>query len=70
MLPSMRLSDNPIANNTSLSFSLLEEQALVVETITSSLENALTSTSPLTPGNAILTMCGAAFSGEFKYTPG
>ena len=53
ILPSIFDSAISIASKTSFNLFILEEQALVVETITFCLEKALTSTSPLTPGNPI-----------------
>ncbi len=51
ILPSIDLSDNPIAANTSFNLLRLDEQALVVDIIMSYFEKALTNTSPFTPGN-------------------
>lgn len=51
ILPSIDLSDNPIAANTSFNLLRLDEQALVVDIIMSYFEKALTNTSPLLQEN-------------------
>lgn len=53
LIPSIDLSDNPIAANTSFNLLRLDEQALVVDIIMSYFEKALTNTSPFTPGKLI-----------------
>ena len=58
ILPSIDLSDNPIAANTSFNLLRLDEQALVVDIIMSYFEKALTHTSPFTPGKLIFKTTG------------